>query len=72
MIRTQIYITEFEKENLSIIAQKYNTTQSEIVRKAIDQFIKKEKLSGILEGCFGMWKDYDLDLNEIRQSMDRK
>ncbi|MDX1640566.1 MAG: CopG family transcriptional regulator [Balneolaceae bacterium] len=75
MIRTQIYITEEEQEALEKLSKERNTTKSNIIREAIDQYVadttleeKKKKL----DAAFGMWKDRDdiPDVNELRKDWD--
>jgi len=39
MIRTQIYITKEEKEALDKLSKERNTTKSNIIREAIDQYV---------------------------------
>lgn len=77
MIRTQIYITKEEKEALEKLSKERNTTKSNIIREAIDQYVadttleeKKEKLNA----AFGMWKDRDdiPDVRELREGWSRR
>lgn len=77
MIRTQIYITEEEKKALEKLSKERNTTKSNIIREAIDQYVvnttieeKKEKLNA----AFGMWKDRDdiPDVREMREGWGRR
>ncbi|MDR9363803.1 MAG: CopG family transcriptional regulator [Balneolaceae bacterium] len=39
MIRTQIYITKEEKEALDKLSKERNTTKSNIIREAFDQYV---------------------------------
>lgn len=64
MIRTQIYITEEEQKALEKLSKERNTTKSNIIREAIDQYVadstieeKKKKL----KAAAGIWKDRDED-----------
>lgn len=68
MIRTQIYITEEEQEALEKLSKERNTTKSNIIREAIDQYVadstleeKKKKL----KAAAGIWKGRD-DIPEVR------
>ena len=76
MLRTQVYLTEEEKVGLNHLVESTGTSQSELIREAIDCLLKrnagKEKLN-TLEDVAGMWEGRtDLpDFNEIRQSFDR-
>ncbi len=68
MIRTQIYITEEEQKALEKLSKERNTTKSNIIREAIDQYVadttleeKKKKL----DAAAGMWKNRE-DLPDVR------
>lgn len=75
MIRTQIYLTEEEQGELRTIADLMGTTQSELIRQAIDQFIATHKKSSRLEmlrAARGIWADRtDFDWRQLRAEMDR-
>ena len=60
MIRTQIYLTEQEREVLSALSLATGRAQSEIIREALDQFILQgnpARRKAILARAAGMWKD---------------
>lgn len=42
MIRTQIYLTEPERSKLKILSEQNGMTISEIIRRAIDAYLKSE------------------------------
>jgi ribbon-helix-helix CopG family protein len=46
MVRTQIYLTENEKETLQSLSKETGKTQSELIRTAIERFI-----GGIVKSC---------------------
>lgn len=76
MIRTQIYITDEEKKVLNLISGKTGQTKSELIRKAIDTFIKGYKQSNkaiVMKAAFGLWADRDdiEDFKKIRGEFDR-
>lgn len=76
MIRTQIYITEAEQKALKSIAARTGTKQSELIRRAIDQFIARFRETDrlkLLQQARGIWKDRtDLpDFRQIRRELDR-
>jgi len=76
MVRTQIYLTEKQRDKLSAIAKTVGKKQSELIREAIDRLID---LSGsdhremVLREAAGIWRDRsDLpDFNSIRAEWDR-
>ena len=76
MIRTQIYLTEEEREALSTLASKSGKKQSELIREAIDSLILKssaKQRKSVISQIAGMWKDRkDLpDFRSIRAEWDR-
>jgi metal-responsive CopG/Arc/MetJ family transcriptional regulator len=76
MIRTQVYITEAEKNGLAAIAKQNGQKQSELIREAIDRLLEQTSESNqqaVLNAVAGMWKDRtDLpDVETIRSSWGR-
>ena len=75
MLRTQIYLTEKEQAALRAIARQKGTSQSEIIREAIDQFImaySRTEREQLMRAAFGIWADRDdFDLKTIRAEFDR-
>ena len=76
MIRTQVYLTENQREELAEIARLDGKRQSELIREAIDCFIegyKHNRRQRILSNAAGMWKDRtDLpNFETIRKEWDR-
>jgi metal-responsive CopG/Arc/MetJ family transcriptional regulator len=68
MIRTQIYLTDQQRSELSVLAKNLGKKQSEIIREAIDRFIgqagRKRKESALQEAA-GIWKNRK-DLPDFR------
>ncbi len=61
MIRTQIYLTKKGKEAIEQLSDQHKTTQSNIIRKAIDEYVaKKQRESGeekeSIMDFAGLWK----------------
>ena len=76
MIRTQIYLTDKQRAELSVIANNLGKKQSEIIREAIDTLIDqsgKSRKKMMLKEAAGIWKNReDLpDFREIRSEWDR-
>ena len=76
MVRTQIYLTEEERQALKSMATNTGRKQSELIREAIDQMIEKYRVDDrgrMREQAEGMWKDRtDLpDFAAIRREWDR-
>jgi hypothetical protein len=76
MVRTQIYLTEGQRDELAAIAKTVGKKQSELIRDAIDLLIDKAGSSRrelVLREAAGIWKDRtDLpDFKAIRAEWDR-
>jgi hypothetical protein len=76
MVRTQIYLTEAERDGLEAVARSTNMKQSEIIREAVDRFLdltRGTRREAILNEAAGMWRDRrDLpDFAAARRSWDR-
>ena len=76
MIRTQIYLTEHQRNELATIAKSFGKKQSELIREAIDRLIDqtgKNHRERVLREAAGIWKDRtDLpDFKSIRSEWDR-
>ena len=76
MNRTQIYLTEEEQNALRTIANLRETTQSEVIREAIDQYIVKHHRANrvhMLREARGIWADRDdIDAENLRAEWDRQ
>ena len=60
MIRTQIYLTEQERDGLRALAVESGKKQSELIREAIDSLIGKsgtKQRKAVISRVAGMWKD---------------
>jgi hypothetical protein len=75
MIRTQIYLTKEEQEELRAIADLQGTSQSEVIRQAVDRFIadhRKTDRVDMLRVARGIWAERtDLDWRHLRSELDR-
>ena len=76
MVRTQIYLTERQRNELAAIAKSEGKKQSELIREAVDRFIDQSsagRRDAILKETAGIWKQRrDLpDFGAIRSGWDR-
>ena len=76
MVRTQIYITERQRDELAAIAKAGGKKQSELIREAVDRLIDQSSCSrreAVLRESAGIWKDRtDLpDFKATRAEWDR-
>jgi len=76
MIRSQVYLTENEKNSLKFIAKETGRTQSDLIREAIDSLIDSmgnKNANAARKKAFGLWRD-DSDrpnIEELRNEFDR-
>jgi len=76
MVRTQLYLTDHQRDELAAIAKIVGKKQSELIREAVDRLIDEEshnRRKAVLREAAGMWKDReDLpDFRAIRSEWDR-
>jgi len=76
MVRTQVYLTESQREELAAIAKAEGKKQSELIREAIDWLIDQagsNRREVALREAAGIWKDRtDLpDFERTRAEWDR-
>ena len=76
MVRTQIYLTERQRDELAAIAKTVGKKQSELIREAVDRLIDEKgrgRRETILREAAGIWKDRnDLpDFRAMRAEWDR-
>ena len=60
MIRTQIYLTSDQREQLAVIARADGKRQSEVIREAVDDFISRHnrgRREAVLRQAAGIWRD---------------
>lgn len=77
MVRTQIYLTEEQRDELTALAKTSGKKQSELIREAIDRLLDQAGSShreAVLREVAGIWKDRtDLpDFDALRAEWDRK
>jgi predicted transcriptional regulator len=71
MVRTQIYLTGKERAALRDLARQTGKTQSELIRRAVADFICRFKplepgdRQALLQQAWGMWRERD-DLPDFR------
>lgn len=76
MVRTQIYLTENERDQLAMLADATGKKQSELIREAVDVFIYQcshDHRNAVLKEASGVWQHRtDLpNFTELRKSLDR-
>jgi hypothetical protein len=76
MVRTQIYLTERERDELARLARSTRRKQSELIRDAVDRLIEqssRKRRAAVLRAAAGMWKDRDdlPDFAALRRNWDR-
>ncbi|HHJ20939.1 MAG TPA: ribbon-helix-helix domain-containing protein [Gammaproteobacteria bacterium] len=76
MIRSQIYLTEDERDSLKIISKETGRTQSDLIREAVDSLISqitKKNSNEKRQEAFGIWKDREdyPDTRALRNEFDR-
>ena len=60
MVRTQIYLTEHQRDELAAIAKAKGKKQSELIREAVDRLIdqsSRDRREAVLRESAGIWKD---------------
>ena len=77
MHRTQIYLTDEERNALSAIARRLGRTNSDVIREAVDRFVwryQPEKRLEFLRQAKGMWKERrDIPrVRSLRREFDRR
>ena len=76
MVRTQIYLTKSQRDELKAIAKTAGKKQSELIREAVDRLIDEVscgRRETVLRNAAGIWKDRkDLpDFRATRAEWDR-
>lgn len=77
MIRTHIYLTEKQRDELASMARTSGRKQSELIREAIDLFIERSRIrhrESVLRMSAGIWKDRKdhPGFDSVRDGWDRK
>lgn len=79
MFRTQVYLTEYEREKLILLSQEFGQHQSALIREAIDLFIEtklmlRRKKHQALRAAAGLWADRDdlPSIDELRKEFNRQ
>ena len=76
MFRTQVYLTQKERQELAALAVKTGRRQSVLIREAVDRLIEGSaagRRKGVLDRAAGMWRGRkDLpDFRAVRAEWDR-
>jgi predicted DNA-binding protein len=75
--RTNIYLTEEERQALRRLSERQGRSQSELIREAVDRYLEQardEMRKQYLERGIGLWKERtDLpDFLALRRELDRE
>ena len=76
MVRTQIYLTEEQRNELIAMSRRQGKRQSQLIREAVDRFIESsssQRRREALNAAAGLWKNRsDLpDFEAVRAGWDR-
>ncbi len=76
MVRTQVYLTKRERDELAALAKATGKKQSELIREAVDLLISQsvsERRKTALSRAAGMWEGRDdlPDFRALRREWDR-
>ena len=76
MVRTQLYLTEAERDELAALAKATGKKQSELIWEAVDRLVEQstaKRRDAVLDRAAGMWKDRDdlPDFRALRAEWDR-
>ena len=76
MVRTQIYLTEKQRNALTAMSRRQGRRQSELIREAVDRFIastSSQRRQDALCAAAGIWKNRDdiPDFDTVRAGWDR-
>ncbi len=69
MVRTQVYLTDRERDELAVLARSTGRKQSELIREAVDRLIEQsatKRRHAVLAKAAGMWSDRD-DLPDFKK-----
>ncbi len=77
MIRTQIYLTEYQRAELMTISKVAGKKLSELIREAVDHLIEEKshnRRETVLREAAGMWKSHKNlpDFKAMRSEWDRQ
>lgn len=76
MVRTQVYLTRKERDQLAALSRSTGRKQSELIREAVDRLVEhssSKRRDAVLARAAGMWRDRkDLpDFRALRKEWDR-
>lgn len=72
MVRTQIYLSQEERDRLDAIAQAQGISRSDLVRTAVAKYLTghyDEVAGDVMQRCCGLWSARD-DLPDLRRMRD--
>ena len=76
MTRTQIYLTDKQRDNLGNQAARTGRPMSELIREALDEYLRRHAVARrreVLRAAAGLWADRSdlVQLDDARATLDR-
>lgn len=71
MVRTQIYLTEAERQGVAALARATNRTQSQIIRHALDLYLglSENNAAEQRRAAFGIWRKRKIDGVQLQRKL---
>lgn len=70
MYKTQLYLPDKANVQLSAVAKKTSISKSELIRRAIAEFLSKYDKSKLTR-AFGVWRNNEINIRGLRDEWNR-